>query len=278
MPVSQAEPVAEPHFEVIFRACDVVTAVNGAARPFNLDKRTLIQLCFASLHQALRPVSHRITVLGDKLSPELSAFFEAQVGVRLLHGSFGNEGSIRRTFELAAELARPDDWVYFCEDDYLHVPHAMTHVRELIVNRRQAMEHHPRGDSLASLLDPGSADLVIFPADYPDRYRGRYRRFSLVFQTPQTHWRQVTDSTFTFLMQGSSFARHRALLERCATGANDRLLSRSLYARHHFRKRALCLSPMPGLSTHMHTGTMTPVVDWEAQVRRQLAGLGAAAG
>jgi hypothetical protein len=275
MPPSDATPAAEPHFEVIFRACDVVTAVNGAPRPFGLDKRTLIQVCFASLQLALQPVSHRITVLGDKLSSELSAFFEAQAGVQLLHGSFGNEGSIRRTFELAGERARPQDWIYFCEDDYLHVPQAMTQVRDLIVNRRQAMEHHPRGDSLASLLDPGSADLVIFPADYPDRYRGRYRRFSMVFHTANSHWRQVSDSTFTFLMQGSTFARHRALLERCASGANDRLLSRSLYARHHFRKRALCVSPMPGLSTHMHTGTMTPVVDWSGIVQRHLAALAA---
>jgi hypothetical protein len=255
---------AEPHFHVIFRACDVVLAVNKAARPWNLDKRSLIQICFKSLYEALKPVSHSISVLGDKISPELTAFFE-QHDVKLIHGDFGNQESIRQTLALADAVPDTDtDWIYFCEDDYLHVPHAFEWIRDFILNRHVSMKHKPRLHSLASLIDLAKADLVIFPPDYPDRYGGKYRRFSLVFHAGLSHWRQVTDTTFTFLLQGRTFRKYRHVLMKASTGANDRYLSRKLYGRWHFLNKALCVSPMPSLSTHMHGNVMSPLVDWQA--------------
>lgn len=270
----RAAPAEEPHFHVIFRACDLVLAVNKGARPWDLDKRSLIQLCFSSLVQALQPVSHSITVLGDKISGELTAFFEGHPGVTLLHGSYGNQDSIRQTFKLADAV--PDaHWIYFCEDDYLHVPEAFSEIRDFILHRQVSMGYKPRLHSLASLIDPARADLVIFPTDYPDRYKGKYRRFSLVFHGAQRHWRQVTDTTFTLLLQGRSFRKYRALLERASTGANDRLLSQKLFGRFHFFNRALCVSPLPSLSTHMHSHVMSPLVDWRAvaEPHRRACGL-----
>ncbi len=271
--MSAAAGPTEPRFHVIFRACDLVLAVNKAARPFGLDKRSLIQICFKSLYNSLQAVDHRITVLGDKISPELTAFFE-QHAVTLIHGDFGNQESIRQTYALA-DAVPADDWIYFCEDDYLHVPDAMAVIRDFIVNRQLSMQYKPRLHSLASLIDPARADLVIFPPDYPDRYGGKYRRFSLVFHGQRWHWRQVTDTTFTFLLQGRTFARHRPLLMRASTGANDRYLSQKLFGRWQFFNKPLCVSPMPSLSTHMHSNVMSPVVDWLpiAERNRQLCGL-----
>lgn len=267
--MSDARTPVEPRFHVIYRACDVVLAVNKGSRPWDLDKRTLIKICFRSLFEALGPVKHRITVLGDKISPELTAFFEAH-GVELIHGDFGNDGSIRQTFKLA-ERVPEDEWIYFCEDDYLHVPHAFEYIRDFIINRRLSMQYKPRLHSFASLIDPGRADLVIFPPDYPDRYLGKYRRFSLVFHAGRSHWRQVTDTTFTFLLEGRTFRKHRRILEKSSVGANDRYLSRSLYGRHHFLNKALCVSPMPALSTHMHSNVMSPLVDWRPLVEHYRA-------
>jgi len=266
---------AGPVLHVIFRACDLVLAVNGAPRPFGLDKRMLVQVCFESLYEALQAVPHTLTVLGDKLSPEITAFFESYPGVRLLHGSFGNEASIRETFRLADALP-DDDWVYFCEDDYLHVPQTFEIIQDLLRNgERCSMQYRPRIRSFASFIDPGKLDLVIFPPDYPDRYLGKNRRFSLVFHGERWHWRQVSNVTFTFMLKLSTFRRHRKLLEFSATGANDAHLSRRLFGRYHFLGRALCLSPMPALSTHMHMTTMSPVVDWEALVKHRLHSVGA---
>ncbi|MFM7775254.1 MAG: hypothetical protein ACKO9V_10545, partial [Candidatus Kapaibacterium sp.] len=49
-------------------------------------------------------------------------------------------------------------------------------------------------------------------------------------------------------------------------GANDRMLSRGLYGRLTFFGKALGVSPMPGLATHMHRDTMSPLTDWESIV------------
>lgn len=262
---------ALPRVHVIFRACDLVLAVNGAPRPYGFDKRTLVQVCFDSLYSALQAIPHTLTVLGDKLSPEITSFFEAYPGVRLLHGTFGNEASIRETFRLADGLPS-DDWVYFCEDDYLHVPHAFEHILDLMLNGpRCSMQYRPRIRSFASFINPAAQDLVIFPPDYPDRYLGKNRRYSFVFHGDRSHWRQVSNVTFTFMLKVRTFQRHRQLFEFSATGANDAHLSRRLLGRYHFVGRALCVSPLPALSTHMHLTTMSPVVDWETLAMRHLA-------
>ncbi len=34
------------------------------------------------------------------------------------------------------------------------------------------------------------------------------------------------------------------------------------------REDALCISPLPGLSTHLHEGVMSPLIDWKAEAAR----------
>ena len=36
-----------------------------------------------------------------------------------------------------------------------------------------------------------------------------------------------------------------------------------MYGRIFFKNKALCVSPIKGLSTHMTEGVMTPLIDWE---------------
>ena len=40
-------------------------------------------------------------------------------------------------------------------------------------------------------------------------------------------------------------------------------LSKKIYGRIFFKNKALCVSPIKGLSTHMTEGVMTPLIDWE---------------
>jgi len=40
-------------------------------------------------------------------------------------------------------------------------------------------------------------------------------------------------------------------------------LSEKIYGRIIFNNKALCVSPIKGLSTHMTEGVMTPLIDWE---------------
>lgn len=246
---------------VLFRACDAVHSVHGEPRPFGLDKTRLVKLCFASLTRALAAVPHRIEVIGDRLSPDLRAFFDRE-GAPVHPCGPGNDESLRECVRRAAE-APPEDWVYFCEDDYLHRQDAFEIIADLIRNRRSVLRYEPGPEAAGwTGVRLEEAPLVIHPPDYPDRYSPPQLRRSLVFCADRSHWRQIANTTFTFLMEGSSVRAFRDVLIDCATGADDAALSKRLYADDAISGRALCLSPLPGVATHMHETTMTPLLDW----------------
>ena len=47
-------------------------------------------------------------------------------------------------------------------------------------------------------------------------------------------------------------------------GPSDAKLSGYVYGRILFRNKAICVSPIKGLSSHMTEGVMTPLVDWKS--------------
>lgn len=253
-------------YNVIFRACDIVNAVNKNPRPFNLEKGLLIKLCFLSLVESLKGLDYKVIVLGDKLSDDMIAFFNHfKVDLRL--GSFGNEGSILETIKIASTI--PDDeWIYFCEDDYLHAPHAFKFIDRFINEKKSLFIKKKKLDNLSTLVNLNDKDLFIHPPDYPDRYEPRYRKHSLILVSNDCHWRQVNSTTFTFLTKSSTIKKHFSLFKRSSVKARDRLFSRRLFGRigFGFWTSSVCFSPIPGLSTHMHRGTMTPLVNWEELV------------
>ena len=261
-------------YHVVLRACDRVGAASGLPRPYGLEKDEIVRACFRSLLVALKDFPHRITVLGDSLSEENRRFF-TEHDVDLQEGTFGNGPSFRRCVEIAMD-GPPDDWVYLLEDDYLHVPHAFSAIDALLNERKEVLSFRPRS-RLARLLrrrqwQRGLEErpLVIFPPDYPDRYALYEREPWIVFLSSRSHWRQVANTTLTLLTQRRTIVQHQDLLMRVSAGADDAMLSRELYGREGFRERALCLSPLPGLTTHLHEGTATPLVDWEAVLRPYL--------
>jgi hypothetical protein len=126
-----------PKINIIFRTCDAVNAVHKAPRPFDLDKKTLIKICFKSLHNALQSYNYNIVILGDNLSEEMKDFFKT-FDIKLIEGVFGNDNSIRETIKIATQF--PDnEWVYFCEDDYLHTPDSFEKIITLI-NEKEKIE------------------------------------------------------------------------------------------------------------------------------------------
>ena len=251
-----------PTFHIILRTCDLVHSLHHAPRPFNLDKRSLIKVCFKSLYNSVKDYPHKITILGDRLSDEMQDFFR-QYPVTLLNEELGNDKSIRRQIELALE-APEDEWIYFVEDDYLHVPQTFKWIDDLVTNRAQYISKKRLARQLRFIkIRLDNRPLVIHTPDYPDRYLPKYLRFSLIFLSKYCHWRQVTNTTFTMMMQGKTVRGYKDILLRSAIGADDGFLSRRMYAGLRLGRKALVVSPIPGLSTHMHTEVMTPLVDWE---------------
>jgi hypothetical protein len=242
-------------------------------RPFDLDKKTLIKICFKSLYNALQGVNYKIIVVGDALSMEMKDFF-LQYGVTLVEGVYGNEKSILESIKIAEKM-EDDQWIYFCEDDYLHQQNSFDKIinlikaKDTIVPGRIQFKQlvRKRTITLLSLKRYFSKpNLVIHPCDYPDRYSMKYLSKSFIFHTKDAHWRQITDTTFTFLMEATEVKKYKKILIKSSIRANDRYLSKKLYGKSFFFTKLLCVSPIPSLSTHMHTGTMSPVIEWKLLV------------
>ena len=64
--------------------------------------------------------------------------------------------------------------------------------------------------------------------------------------------------------------RFEIYINESAILPSDSILSEKVYGRLWFKNKALCVSPIPGLSTHMTDGVMTPFVDWEVLCERYI--------
>lgn len=250
-------------YNIIFRACDIVNAVNKNPRPFNLEKGQVIKLCFLSLVESLKDLDFKMIVVGDKLSEEMISFFNS-FEVELHLGNFGNDASIRETLKIASTIPN-DEWIYFCEDDYLHLPHAFDFIDHFLDERDSLFKQKKKFFNLYRGVNLKNKDLFIIPPDYPDHYSPKYRKSSLILFSSDCHWRQVRYITFTFLTKSSTIKKNYSLFKKASVKARDRKISRRLFGDFGFGfgTSSMCFSPIPGLSTHMHRDTMTPLQNWE---------------
>lgn len=259
-----------PHFSVIMRACDKVTAVHGDSRPFGLTKLQTIKTCVHSMIRAMEGHSHSILVIGDSLSDAAVAFFEALPGVTLRREQLL---SPEKTLDLQIELGlkEPDEtWVYLCEDDYLHRRDSFSRIRSLIDGQHEILDTVGARRNWLPRLGGNVAyrPLFIHPSDYPDRYLRRDRRPSYLFAAPDGHWRQTSHTTHTLMATGRTLRRFQTELRASVKGPNDKVLSHRTYGGVFERTKALCVSPLPGFACHFTDGVMSPFVDWAAEVER----------
>ena len=252
-------------YTILFRACDKVESVHNAARPFDLNKLETIKVSFYSLYKSLSNSRYEFVVIGDDLSDELITFFKNFDNIILKNEKLGSASkSLQKQISIALEVPSKN-WVYLCEDDYLHDPEAFKFISELIEHRDKYLKTSPKKKNYINRIigDLSEIPLVIHPPDYPDRYKPPWKRFSFIFLSKYCHWRQVSNTTHTFLLKSSTIKKFEKEIKASAIGPSDSKLSEKVYSRLFFRNKAICLSPIKGLSTHMTEGVMTPLVNWE---------------
>ena len=252
-------------FNILLRVCDKVESVHKANRPFNLNKLQTIKISFYSLYKSLKGFQYQITIIGDDLSPEILNFFEAFNDVNIDNCILGSAAkSLQKQINLAMSIPN-DEWVYFCEDDYLHLPQTFEYISEFIENKKKYLKTSPKKRNYMNKIigDLSNKPLIIHTPDYPDRYLPPWKRLSFIFLTKYCHWRQIVNTTHTILLKSSTIKRFETHIKASATGPSDSKLSEKIYGRILFNKKALCVSPIKGLSTHMTEGVMTPLIDWE---------------
>ncbi len=262
--------MAQPTIHVIFRTCNVVNAVNKDPRPFNFSKTEIIKVCFKSLYNAIQTVPHTITVIGDKLTAELETFFLSYINITYSNGNYGNDASIRKGVAVALTNTNLTDWIYFCEDDYLHTANSFTFIYNLILAKDAIYPGKTKRFFWSKKKIQQKPNIVIFPNDYPDRYLPNDRTQHFIFHTNDCHWRQVTNTTFTFLMQLEDVKKYHDIILTSSKNANDAYLSKKLFGYKNFTNKLLCVSPIPTLTAHLHQHTMPPFMNCEEFVKQYL--------
>ena len=257
------------HYNILFRTCDKVESVHKARRPYGLSKIETIKISFYSLYQSLQGRQYKITIIGDDLSLEMLGFFKNFKNVIIDNENLGSAAkSLQKQINIALNI--PDnEWVYMCEDDYLHTPYAFKYLSEFINNKEQYIQTSGKKKNYINRIigDLKDVPIIIHTPDYPDRYDPPWKRLSFIFLSKYCHWRQISNTTHTFLLESSTIKQFEEYIKASAVGPSDSKLSEKVYGRILFKNKALCISPIHGLSTHMTEGVMTPLVDWQTICR-----------
>ena len=262
-------------YNVLIRVCDKVESVHRAKRPFGYNKIETIKLCFESLYLSLKGCDYRIVVIGDDLSIETLNFFKKYKNIEVLNENFGSASlSLKKQLDIASEIPK-DEWVYLCEDDYFHDIHAFEYLSELINNRYTYLKTSKKKKNLYSILsgDLSMKPLIIHLSDYPDRYLPHWISPSYIFLSKFCHWRQIINTTHTLLLESKTLNKFIKEFYLSSIGPSDSKLSEKVYGKIFFINKALCLSPIKGLSTHFTEDVLTPQVDWEKLSKNTAKGL-----
>ena len=130
--------------------------------------------------------------------------------------------------------ANPEEVIYLCEDDYIHLPQAMT--------------------AMKALFKTGYSGFYA-PQDYPDRYTIDSSRTCELHAGPHGHLRSIPSATLTLAAKGSTWLQYKFELLRAGAFADDTWTWKA------FRQTG-CLCPVPGHATHLQDGCITPFINW----------------
>ena len=180
------------------------------------------------------PQSFRIHVIWDGPDSPLLDYIKSSKPDGLMMVSENGTASINHQWPLADSL--DGDFLYFLEDDYLHVPEA------------------------DEIFFEGADKFPLFTLyDHPDRYTrtdditaGK----DLLKITKSCHWRTAESTTSTWACSRELWPHISAWAKQC--GCHDRLFFQELV-----RRGTRLWTPIPGKATHSRSDFPSPMVDWE---------------
>jgi hypothetical protein len=159
------------------------------------------------------------------------------------------------TFNLALDKALKwddDEIVYFLENDYLHKPDSDKILKE-------GFELDP---SFVSLYD--CPDKYMSPDQGGNPYCDGGAEDTRVYLTNSCHWKITNSTTMTFASKVSTLKRTEPILRKYTSGTHPHDFPMFLELRD---KNELVITPIPGYSTHGETAWLTPLTDWEKQLK-----------
>jgi len=223
---------------------------NNQPRPPWFDK----DVCLASAIRALLECGGPFdaTFVNDGPIPaHRLAVMQAHGDIVALEGA-KNRGSYRACIRVPEQRGWPDDdLVYFCEDDYLHLPHALATVRA-------AAEELP---------DAGFFNLY----DHTDFYLPTYPQATTLDVAGNHHWRTAQDTNLTYGARVGAIRSQRWIhyIGTIPNTPRDKRIWRAVQRRGLFKllpvtQKTWMASAVPALAAHVQTDFLPAGVDWEA--------------
>lgn len=197
------------------------------------------------------------------------------LGLRWESTSLGNIGSFLFALNKVIKEYDSDDYVYFLEDDYLHLPRSKKVLLEGLK----------------------TADYVTL-YDHPDKYldsknggnpfnHGSFQK-SEIFVTESAHWRTINSTTMTFASKVKTIkedfqilkkqprkgipddfamfltlTKQKNLLDCALLGMEKKKAALNILRNiFSFRKKRILISSIPGFATHTEMNYLSPVIKW----------------
>lgn len=224
--------------------CDIIYRGNGSetgslshksCRPSWFDKLKCYKTVLTMVEQM--PEVFKLHVLYDGAGSPLLDYINATTPKpqMLMQTKCDIFESIKHQWELADQMR--SDWIYFVEDDYLHLPDA------------------------ARVFVEGMGKFNLFTLyDHLDRYtrtddvtQGK----EWIAVTNSCHWRTAESTCMTWAVSRKLWGQIRSTT-RQPECLYDRPLFRALLERN-----IRLWSPIPGRSTHCIAPYLSPLVDWQ---------------
>jgi hypothetical protein len=220
------------------------------ARPEWFD----IEACFTNLIATLSnkqlPIKIDLTIMFDGTDASFNDDFLSKfmnryrnnlpIEIQIVQFSGGTDAkSFHHTIEYILNKHYPDnDWIYFLENDYLHVSNWV--------------------DKLSDLLKFGKNLQYVSLYDHYDKYfYDQYQDLkSKLFFYGSHHWRTTPSTCASFLVNAKMLNEDAQLIK--SSGGDHEFFT--ALAKHHSRE---IISPIPGLSTHCMKDFLSPGVDWK---------------
>lgn len=240
---------------IIFRSCaNVKKTSKGSDRPFNLKKEEIILKSLKSILESAKGFEKRIYLeIVDDSSPEEFRFKLIKLLKRYKFKYNFHKINVKnngKSMEFCYNLANTikQDLIYFCEDDYFHLKHA-----------------------IPSILDAydkkiiGNNNFCIHPTDYPDRYI--HLEPAYIFLNNYNHWRSILNTTGTFVIPTRTFKKYKnfcynfAKFNTTSTGGEEKTINK-------IWERIPLIAPIESLAVHLNQDTLPPFIDWKKEINK----------
>lgn len=223
---------------IYFRACEKQATISNVTRFNSINKTELLKKCWLSIQASIID-NDTIIIINDSLSQSTLQWLKTTSNTKniiVIDVKTGNELNTHYhtitfidTLEIYSKVF-PEEIHYAVEDDYLHVDNAL-HV-------------------MRNTLKDWNGFSVSY--DYPDRYINPTN--SKILLGLDRHWRTIDSCTMTAAALGKVWISVIELLKSAAPTSNDKVFEQIF-------TKIPCISPIPGLSSHMTAYHLTPFID-----------------